>query len=112
MLVSQDDQKAIIEAFVVLKKARDELDKCVPSSKVVTSDLAIMATINLINVVVGQVYTHPFVYSGYTVNYLKKVNGTLGGAYSKKQKELTHYPIHKYTYPAFNEGDNENSHST
>ena len=54
-----------------------------------------MATINLINVVVGQVYTHPFVYSGYIVNYLKKVDGTLGGAYSKKHKEFTHYPIHK-----------------
>ena len=48
MLVSRDDQKVIIEAFVVLKKARDELDKCVPSSKVVTSDLAIKAAINLI----------------------------------------------------------------
>ena len=71
-----------------------------------------MATINLINVVVGQVYTHPFVYSGYIVNYLKKVDGTLGGAYSKKQKEFTHYPIHKYTHPTFNEGDNENSHNS
>lgn len=41
-----------------------------------------MVAINLINVMVGQVYAHVLVYSGYIVNYLKKVDGTLGGAYS------------------------------
>ena len=110
MLVSWDDQKVIIEAFVVIKKAKDEPNRCVSSSKVITSDLAIMAAINLIDVVVGQVYTHLFVYSGYTINYLKKVD--LRGASSKKQKELMHYPIDKYPHPAFNEGDNGNSHGT
>ena len=51
--VPRDDQKIIAETFVVLGKTRDKYDWCVPCPQIVVGDLAIMTTINPIDIVVG-----------------------------------------------------------
>lgn len=53
MPVPRDDQKIIAETFVVLGKTRDKYDWCVPCPQIVVGDLAIMTTINPIDIVVG-----------------------------------------------------------
>jgi len=66
MPLPEKDEKVLVHAFVHLREAGNQPNSKNPSFYVVICLVILLAAINLVNIVMGEVYTHFFVQHVYT----------------------------------------------